>query len=72
MVNSPTTTVAELRGRRMAIAACFAFQREIGFSTFSTASVKMRNTHAEWMSSASALKLVGGLRRTFGWVTTPP
>jgi hypothetical protein len=42
MVNLPITSVMELRGHRMAIAACFAFQREISSSVlrdFSTASV---------------------------------
>jgi hypothetical protein len=32
MVNLPMTSVVELRGHRMAIAACFAFQREISSS----------------------------------------
>ena len=32
MVNLPMTSVMELRGHRMAIAACFAFQREISSS----------------------------------------
>jgi hypothetical protein len=32
IVNLPMTSVMELRGHRMAIAACFAFQREISFS----------------------------------------
>jgi hypothetical protein len=32
MANSPMTSVLELRGHRMAIAACFAFQREISSS----------------------------------------
>jgi hypothetical protein len=32
MMNLPMTSVMELRGHRMAIAACFAFQREIGSS----------------------------------------
>ena len=32
MVNLPMTFVMELRGHRMAIAACFAFQREISSS----------------------------------------
>jgi hypothetical protein len=32
IVNLPMTSVMELRGHRMAIAACFAFQREISSS----------------------------------------
>jgi hypothetical protein len=32
MVNLPMTSVVEHRGHRMAIAACFAFQREISSS----------------------------------------
>jgi hypothetical protein len=32
MVNLPMTSIMELRGHRMAIAACFAFQREISSS----------------------------------------
>jgi hypothetical protein len=32
MVNLPMTSVVELRGHRKAIAACFAFQREISSS----------------------------------------
>jgi hypothetical protein len=32
MVSLPMTSVMELRGHRMAIAACFAFQREISSS----------------------------------------
>ena len=32
MVNLPMTSVMKLRGHRMAIAACFAFQREISSS----------------------------------------
>jgi hypothetical protein len=32
IVNLPMTSVVELRGHRMAIAACFAFQREISSS----------------------------------------
>jgi hypothetical protein len=34
MVNLPMTSVAELRSHRIAIAACFAFRREISFSAF--------------------------------------
>ena len=33
-VNSPATSVVELRAYRMAIAACFVFQREISRSVF--------------------------------------
>jgi hypothetical protein len=34
VVNSPVTSVVELRAHRMAIAACFVFQQEISRSIF--------------------------------------
>jgi hypothetical protein len=75
MVNLPMTSVMEPRGHRMAIAACFAFQRETNSSVLRDFfdSIDPRRTSLCWRAVLfSEFHLLGELivlreTRTGGW-----
>jgi hypothetical protein len=48
MVNLPMTSLVELRGHRMAIAACFVFQREISSSVLWDFFDSIGQTETNW------------------------
>jgi hypothetical protein len=70
MANSPTTSVAELRGLQMAIAACFALQREICSSVL-LAFFDSIDPSLTWAPQISAPQIAGQLDLLARWCTQP-